>query len=116
MKEHNLCTPSQQNFGHHLPPFPDLVPKFRTQIRLIGSFGLQGSVLWLRDLSAALCPLCNAEVEDNIHFFFNCNSRMNEWDTFWKNFIKRLRGSVHRRVKPSSYSLAIMIRLQNSLS
>ena len=63
--------------------FPDLVPKFRTQIRLIGSFGLQGSVPWLKDLSEALCPLCKAEAEDNIHFFFNCNSLMNEWDTFW---------------------------------
>ena len=33
---------------------------------------------------------------------------------FGQNFMKRLRGSVHRRVKPSSYSLAILIRLQNS--
>ena len=50
---------------------PDLVPKFRTQIRLIGSFGLhnQGSVPWLKDLSEAVCPLCKAEVKDNIHFF-----------------------------------------------
>ena len=62
--------------------FPDLVPKFRTQIRLIGSFGLQDSVPWLKDSSEALCPLRKAEVEDNIHFFFKCNSLMNEWDTF----------------------------------
>ena len=51
--------------------FPDLVPKFGTQIRLFGSFGLQGSVPWIKDLSEALCPLCKAEVEDNIHFFFS---------------------------------------------
>ena len=36
--------------------FPDLVPKFCTQIRLTGSFGLQGSVPWLGNLSEALCP------------------------------------------------------------
>ena len=72
--------------------FPDLVPKFRTQIRLVGSFGLQGSVPWLKDSSEALCPLCKAEVEDNIHFFFQCNSLMNKWDTFWANLYERLRG------------------------
>ena len=70
--------------------FPDLVSKFRTQIRLIGSFGLQGGVPWLKDLSEALCPLCKAEVEDNIHFFFNCNSLMNEWDTFWAKLYEKI--------------------------
>ena len=39
---------------------------------------------------------------------------MNE-TLFGQNFMKRLRGSVHRRIKPSSYLLAILIRLQNSL-
>ena len=69
--------------------FPDLVPKFRTQIRLIGSFELHGSVPWLKDSSEALCPLSKAEVEDNIHFFLKCNSLKNEWDTFWaKRFEK----------------------------
>ena len=70
--------------------FPDLVPKFRTQIRLIGSFGLQGSVPWLKDSSEALCPLCKAEVEDNIHFFFRCNSLKNEWDTFWAKLFEKI--------------------------
>ena len=70
--------------------FQDLLPKFRTQIRLIGSFGLQGSIPWLKDLSEALCPLCKAEVEDNINFFFNCNSLMNEWDTFWAKLYKKI--------------------------
>ena len=70
--------------------FPDLVPKFRTQIRLIGSFGLQGSVLWLKDLSEAFCTLCKTEVEDNINFFFNCKSRMNEWDTFWAKLYEKI--------------------------
>ena len=69
---------------------PDLVPKFRTQIRLIGSFVLQGSVPWLKDLSEGLCPLCKADVEDNIHFFFNCNSLMNEWDTFWAKHYEKI--------------------------
>ena len=96
--------------------FPDLVPKFRTQIRLIGSFGLQGSVPWLKDSSEALCPLCKAEVEDNIHFFLGAiHLRMNG-TLFGQNFLKRLRGSVHRRVQPSSYSPAISIRLLNCLS
>ena len=66
------------------------MPKFRTQIRLIGSFGLQGSVPWLKDSSEALCPLCKAEVEDNIHFFFKCNSLKNEWDTFWAKLFEKI--------------------------
>ena len=66
------------------------MPKFRTQIRLIGSFGLQGSVPWLKDLSEALCPLCKAEVEDNIHVFFNCNSLINEWDPFWTKLYEKI--------------------------
>ena len=70
--------------------FPDLVPKFRTQIRLIGSFRLQGSVPWLKDSSEALCPLRKAEVEDNIHFFFKCNSLKNEWDTFWAKLFEKI--------------------------
>ena len=70
--------------------FPDLLPKFRTRIRLIGSFGLQSSVQWIKDLSEALCPVCKAEVEDNIRFLFNCNSLMNEWDTFWVKLYEKI--------------------------
>ena len=70
--------------------FPDLVPKFRTQIRLIGSFGLQGSVPWLKDSSEALYPLRKAEVEDNINFFFKCNSLKNEWDTSWAKLFEKI--------------------------
>ena len=81
---------SQQNFGHYLPFFPDLVPKFRAQVRLIGSFGLQCSVLWLKDSSEALCPLCKAKVEVNIHSFFECNSLTNERDTFWAKLFKKI--------------------------
>ena len=75
--------------------FPDLVPKFRTQIRLIGSFGLQGSVPWLNS-SEVLCPLCKAEVEDNIHFFFKCNSLMNEWDTFWAKLYEKIESKTFK--------------------
>ena len=66
------------------------MPKFRTQNRLVGSFGLQGSVPWLKNSSGALCLPCRAEVEDNIHFFFKGNSLMNEWDTFWANLCEKI--------------------------
>ena len=75
------------------------MPKFRTQIKLIGSFGLHGSVPWLKDSSEALCPLCKADVEDNMQFFCRCNSLMNEWDTFWTKLFEKI-----ERVCPSESS------------
>ena len=40
---------------------PDLVPKIRTQIRLLVSAGLRGSVPWLQGTNDITCPLCKVE-------------------------------------------------------
>ena len=37
---------------------PDLVPKIRTQIRLLVNAGLRGSVPWLQGTNDVICPLC----------------------------------------------------------
>ena len=99
-----------QVFGNNPPArywslcsaIPDLVPKFRTQLRLMGSFGLQGSAPWLRNSAETLCPLCKTEVDDNFHFIFKCKCLKGEWDTFWFNLFQKIDGrSVYQKVQKS---------------
>ena len=61
---------------------PDLVPKNRTQIRLLVNVGLRGGVPWLQGTSDIICPLCKVEPEDNFHFMSRCNIMKPEWDKF----------------------------------
>ena len=56
----------------------------------MGALGFRAVYHGLKDLSEAHCLLCKAEVEDNIHFFFNHNSLMNEWDTFWAKLYEKI--------------------------
>ena len=48
--------------------YPDLVTRLHTQARLMGSFGLNGSVQWLKDTEGALCFICKEDVENTYHF------------------------------------------------
>ena len=40
------------------------------QARLMGSFGLHGSVSWLKDMEGALCFICKEDIEIPIIFFW----------------------------------------------
>ena len=66
---------------------PDLVPKIRTQIRLLVNVGLRGGVPWLQGTSDIICPLWKVEPEDNFHFMLRCNIMKPEWDKFWEKKI-----------------------------
>ena len=48
--------------------FPDLVPKFRNEVRLMGSHGLQRGIPWLKETDQAICPMCKSGTEDLTHF------------------------------------------------
>ena len=61
---------------------PDLVPKIRTQIRLLVNAALRGGVPWLQGTNDITCPLCKVEPEDNFHFMSRCNIMKPEWDKF----------------------------------
>ena len=64
---------------------PDLVPKIRTQIRLLVDYaGSRGSVSWLQGTNDISCPLCKVELEDNFHFMSRCNIMKPEWNKFWE--------------------------------
>ena len=49
--------------------YPDLVTHLHTQARLLGSFGLNGSVPRLKDMEGALCFICKEDIENTYHCF-----------------------------------------------
>ena len=49
--------------------YPDL---FHVQIRLMGSFGINGGVPWPSNTDGELCLLCKESVEDVSHFLPDC--------------------------------------------
>ena len=63
---------------------PDLVPKIRTQIRLLVNAGLRGSVPWLQGTNDITCPLCKVDPEDNFRFMLRCSIMKPEWNKFWQ--------------------------------
>ena len=62
---------------------PDLVPKRRTQLRVMVNAGLQGGVPWLRNSCKSICPVCKSEEEDSYHFLLRCKAMRPEFDLFW---------------------------------
>ena len=62
---------------------PDLVPKRRTQRRVMVNAGLQSGVPWLRNSCKSICPICKSEEEDNYHFLLRCKAMRPEFDLFW---------------------------------
>ena len=82
-----LANYSPSNFWSLTWNNPDLVPKIRTQIRLLVNVGLRGGVPWLQGTSDIICPLCKVEPEDNFHFMSRCNIMKPEWDRFWEKLL-----------------------------
>ena len=62
---------------------PDLVPKRRTQLRVMVNAGLQGGVPWLRNSCRSICPICKSEEEDNYNFLLRYKAMRPEFDIFW---------------------------------
>ena len=62
---------------------PDLMPKRRTQLRVMVNAGLQGGVAWLGNSCKSICPICKSEKEDNNHFLLCCKAIRPEFDLFW---------------------------------
>ena len=66
---------------------PDLVPKRRTQLRIMADAGLQGEVPWLRNSCKSICSICKSEEEDNYHFLLRCKAIRTEFDLFWSKLL-----------------------------
>ena len=78
---------SHSNFWSLTWNNPDLVPKIRTQIRLLVNVGLRGDVPWLQGTSDIICPLCKVEPEDNFRFMSRCNIMKPECDKVWEKLL-----------------------------
>ena len=50
----------------------------------MGSFGLNGSVPWLKDKEGALCFMCK-DVENTYHFFLDCPQFEENFHSVWRN-------------------------------
>ena len=61
----------------------DLVPKRRTQLRVMVNAGLQGGVSWLRSSCKSICPICKSEKEDNYHLLLRCKAMRPKFDLLW---------------------------------
>ena len=48
-----------------------LVTQLHTQARVMGNFGLNASVPWLKNTEGALCFICKKDIENTDHFLPN---------------------------------------------
>ena len=60
-----------QSCLENVPPFRfwSLVNQLHVQVRLIGNFGLNGSLPWLQNTGGAICFICKEDIESLTHFF-----------------------------------------------
>ena len=77
--------------------FPDLVTRMHVQVRLMGNFGLKGSLPWLQNTDGAICFSCKEDIESVTHFFLDCSYFRNNFESLWNNLkIKIARSNPHR--------------------
>ena len=86
---------------------PDLVPKRRTQLRIMVNAGLQGGVPWLRNSCKSICPICKSEEEDNYHFLLRCKAMSLNLTYFCQNCSLSLKLKQHLKLMSSLIFLEI---------
>ena len=72
------------------PLYPDLVSRLHVQIRLMENVGLNGGVPWLTNTDGELCLFCKNSVEDVSHFFSDCSSFRDNFESLWSNLSQKL--------------------------
>ena len=65
--------------------FPDLVSRLHVQVRLMGQFGLSGSIPWLCDSDGAFCFVCKQDIESVTHFLLDCTYFKQNFPSLWRN-------------------------------
>ena len=63
--------------------FPDLVSRMHDQVRLMGNFGLDGSLPWLQNTDGAICFICKEDIESVTDFFLDCSYFRNNFESLW---------------------------------
>ena len=70
--------------------YPDLVRHLHVQIRLMGSFGINGGVPWLTNTDGELCLLCKESVEDVSHSLLDCPNFRDNRESLWSNLSQKV--------------------------
>ena len=81
---------SPPDFWSLTDEYPDLVTRLHTQARLMGSFGLNGSVPSPKDMEGALYFTCKGDIENTYHFFLDCPQFKETFDSVWRNLQLKL--------------------------
>ena len=76
---------SPQDFWFLPDKYQDLITRLHTQARLMGSFGLKGSVPWQKDTLGALRFICKEDIENTYHVFLDCPQFKENFDSVWCN-------------------------------
>ena len=93
--------------------FPHLVPKFRNQVRLLGSHGLQGGIPCLKVTDQAICPLCKSVTEDLTHLLLKCSALKDEWDLVWESLFSKVEICCPHEAGTFKIFLSILMMTQN---
>ena len=84
--------------------FPDLVSRLHVQMRLMGNFGLNGSLPWLQNTDGAICFICKEDIENVTHFFLDCSYFRNNFESLWNKL--KIKISRSNPTQSVSWSLA----------
>ena len=72
---------SIQQFWSIADDNPDPVTPLHTQARLMGNFGVNASVPWLKDTEGAFCFICEEDIENTYHFLLDCQQFKENFDS-----------------------------------
>ena len=73
--------------------FPDLVCCLHTQVRLMGSLGLNEGIPWLKNTEGILCLICKQGNETLSHFLSVCTSFCRHFDSLWADLVSKIKNS-----------------------
>ena len=86
---------SHRYFWSLADEYPVQVIGLDTQARLMGSFGLNDSVPWLKGTEGALYFTCKQDKENTCHFVLDCPQFKENFDSVWRNLeLKILRSNT----------------------
>ena len=74
---------SNQQFWSIADEYPDLGTRLHTQARLMGNFGLNVSVPWLK--AHFVCFIYKEDIENTDHFLLDCPQFKENSDSIWRN-------------------------------
>ena len=95
---------STQQFWSIADEYPDLVTRSNVQARLVGNFGLNGSVPWLKDTEGTLCFSSKEDIENTDHFLLDCSQFKEKFDSVWRNLhLKTIRSNPTDGIQIASF-------------